>query len=135
MDAAAVQTQIDFGLVVLIWMVQLIVYPSFLYYDLDQLPTWHTRYTSAITVIVLPLMVTQVLLHGWGIWTNGSTIGVIQALMIVAIWGLTFLKAVPLHDQIQVGKATTAELTALVGWNWPRTALWTVIYLLNFMRP
>ena len=32
---------IDFGAVVLIWMVQLVVYPSFTYFQKKELMDWH----------------------------------------------------------------------------------------------
>ena len=43
---------VDAGLVVLIWMVQLIIYPSFLHYD-NNLVEWHHKYTSRIALIVV----------------------------------------------------------------------------------
>ena len=52
----------DFGLVILIWMVQLVVYPSFRYYKESDLMRWHERYTKAISIIVVPLMFGQLFL-------------------------------------------------------------------------
>ena len=42
----------DSGLLVLILMVQLIIYPSFLRYPLKNLITWNNIYTKRIAVIV-----------------------------------------------------------------------------------
>ena len=53
------QLIVDFGLLVLIWIVQLIIYPSFLYYKSKNLMVWHQKYTERIAVIVLPLMLMQ----------------------------------------------------------------------------
>ena len=50
------RTVIDGGLLVLIWMVQRIVYPSFLEIHEDRLQAWHARYMPAIGSIVGPLM-------------------------------------------------------------------------------
>ena len=50
---------LDFGLCILIWMVQLIVYPSFLFFSDNNLFTWHKTYTKAIALIVMPLMLGQ----------------------------------------------------------------------------
>ena len=49
----------DFGLLVLIWIVQRIVYPSFLHYNSKDLVNWHKVYTSRLTFIVMPLMLGQ----------------------------------------------------------------------------
>ena len=53
---------VDIGLVVLIWMVQLIVYPSFTFYSKENLVNWHQKYTARIAVIVIPLMFLQLIL-------------------------------------------------------------------------
>ena len=50
---------LDFGLCILIWMVQLVVYPSFLFFSFNNLFTWHKTYTKAIALIVIPLMLGQ----------------------------------------------------------------------------
>ena len=50
---------VDFGLLVLIWIIQLIIYPSFLFYRAKELITWHKMYTKAIALIVIPLMLGQ----------------------------------------------------------------------------
>ena len=52
---------VDAGLAILIWMVQLIIYPSFLYYSEENLYAWHQKYTSKIAVIVVSLMLFQLI--------------------------------------------------------------------------
>ena len=59
MSIAVLRLGIDFGLVVLIWMIQLIVYPSFLHYTTTNLIKWHRKYTPLIGYIVGPLMLLQ----------------------------------------------------------------------------
>ncbi len=51
----------DTGLFVLIWMVQLIIYPSFIFYEPKDLYKWHSKYTKRIAFIVIPLMLGQLL--------------------------------------------------------------------------
>ncbi|MEO1009857.1 MAG: hypothetical protein AAFX53_01035 [Bacteroidota bacterium] len=53
----------DFGLVVLIWSVQLIIYPSFQFYNPIELLLWHGIYVHRITYVVLPLMVGQLVFY------------------------------------------------------------------------
>ena len=63
---------VDFGLVVLIWLVQLIIYPSFSYTAKDELQTWHQRYVARITVVVGPLMLLQVLIVSMQVFVEGA---------------------------------------------------------------
>ena len=52
----------SFGLVVLIWLVQVIIYPAFAEIEPDRFAPWHAGYTRAVTWIVAPLMLAQVAL-------------------------------------------------------------------------
>ena len=124
----------DFGLVVLVWLVQLIIYPSFRYMPRDQLLIWHTKYTSRITLVVLPLMLGQVIFHSILLIKSPEIIGFVQGVLILVLWGLTFLKAVPLHNRIQQGNNLNQTIPQLILWNWPRTILWTIIFVLTFIQ-
>ncbi|MBX2821145.1 MAG: hypothetical protein KTR29_15725, partial [Rhodothermaceae bacterium] len=54
------RTVVDFGLLVLIWIVQLIVYPGFKYSDIHLFGDWHSQYSMLISFLVIPLMLSQV---------------------------------------------------------------------------
>ncbi|MDN5217532.1 hypothetical protein QQ020_36000 [Fulvivirgaceae bacterium BMA12] len=123
----------DFGLVVLIWMVQLIVYPGFGYYDEQRLRSWHKKYTTYITVIVMPLMIGQVVTHLTDIIEAFTLLKLITAIMILVIWLITFLYAVPLHRKIDKGKDIDQTILSLLRINWYRTILWTLVFCLQLV--
>lgn len=120
-------TSVDFGLVVLIWVVQLIVYPGFQYYELEGLLEWHKRYTSAITFIVMPLMLGQVVSHWIEITQVFTVIKLIMLLLIGLAWVITFWYAVPLHQRITDADRTDEAIQSLIRINWYRTVLWTLV--------
>jgi hypothetical protein len=120
---------IDFGLLVLIWAVQLLVYPSFKYLSSSALLRWHRTYTPAITVIVMPLMVSQVVLHVLRLYGDFSWAHGLLMVMVLSTWITTFIIFVPLHNTISSNDASPKTLDKLIAYNWVRTALWTVIFL------
>lgn len=120
---------IDFGLVILIWMVQLVVYPSFKYYSASDLLKWHRAYTAGITVIVLPLMLAQLLLHAWRLYCDMSLPNAWLMLLVISTWLLTFTVFVPLHDKITANQALPITLSKLAAYNWGRTVIWSVIFV------
>lgn len=122
---------VDFGLVVLIWMTQLVVYPGFTYYSKPDLIDWHTKYTIYISIIVMPLMVAQAGIHGWQLFNEFSLIGVSTFVLIVLIWVNTFFFAVPLHNEISAQQNVMEAAQGLVRINWYRTVLWSVVFLLS----
>lgn len=122
---------IDFGLVILVWMTQLVVYPSFTYFSPGDLLLWHRRYTTYISFLVIPLMLAQLLTHGVGLWQHFSLPRLLAAILIGLIWVNTFGYAVPLHNKISAGTDVASSAKQLVAINWYRTVLWTVVFLLG----
>ncbi len=131
MSIAVVRLLIDFGLVVLIWIIQLIVYPSFLHYTTNNLIKWHSKYTPLIGFIVGPLMLAQLGISIYQLHNEITTYNVINVMLISVIWILTFLQFVPIHNNISRGKISKSLLVSLVLKNWSRTILWTLLFMYN----
>lgn len=124
----------DFGLLILIWLVQLIIYPSFTYMKRVNLIAWHPKYTNAVSIIVMPLMLTQLLTTFYLTYTSLNWIFLSQSILIILLWAATFFQAVPLHNQIKFGIELKKLTRKLVQSNWKRTIMWTVIVILNFIN-
>jgi len=123
----------DFGLLILIWLVQLIIYPSFTYMDKKDLHRWHPTYTKMITVVVMPLMLVQLFTTFYLSFSDFNWLLLIQCILIVLLWASTFFQAIPLHNKIENGQNIQKSAVALVHVNWKRTIMWTFIVVLNFV--
>lgn len=123
----------DFGLLILIWLVQLIIYPSFNYMNDANLSAWHPRYTNMITLVVMPLMLIQLLSTIYLTFYQFNWILLTQCILIILLWASTFFQAVPLHNQIESGNEMQNAAIKLVQINWKRTIMWTLIVILNFI--
>lgn len=124
---------VDFGLVILIWMTQIIVYPSFAYFGESGLEKWHQKYTLNITLIVAPLMFAQVGIIVWQLFTVFHWLHLISAVLVAFIWVNTFFFAVPRHEQITRKNKIDLNTAALVRVNWFRTALWSVVWIIGLI--
>jgi len=123
---------VDFGLFVLIWIIQLIIYPSFLHYFTENLIPWHRKYTTLIGYIVGPLMILQLVIAVYQTFTALIPYHLISLGIISIVWIYTFLQFVPLHNKISKAEFTDKTLTSLVNKNWLRTILWTLLFMLSF---
>ncbi|HBH27625.1 MAG: hypothetical protein N839_0013065 [Desulfofustis sp. PB-SRB1] len=121
------------GLVVLIWLVQLIIYPAMVHWPLPSFCAIHRWYTSRISLLVIPLMSGQALLVGYGLVTNFSALLLVQASLVAIAWGLTFFLFVPLHARLSRGY-DIAVIRRLVAANWFRTILWSAVSGLDIAR-
>lgn len=130
MDLAFLQVLVNVALFVLIWMVQLIVYPGFNFYPEKNLKQWHQIYATRITVIVFPLMLSQLLLYAFALYSHpsGATLGMF--LLVLSTWVITVFFAVPLHNAIDRHPQTTVQRKKLVQVNWSRTVIWTLILII-----
>ncbi len=126
-----VKLLVDFGMVIIIWMTQLIVYPGFNYYNEAELIDWHRKYTKAISILVIPLITAQVSVHIYDLWVNQSIVSIINTMLIAMVWIITFGGAVPLHNQITRQDECLAAARKLVKLNWYRTILWNVVFGLS----
>lgn len=122
---------IDFGLVVLIWIVQLIIYPSFTFYNHKNLVLWHKKYTRLIGFIVGPLMIGQLGIAIYQCIIETQPYQLIKLFFIIIIWVITMLQFVPLHNRITNKDFDHKVLISLNKKNWSRTILWTLIFLLE----
>lgn len=122
----------DAGLLVLIWMVQLIIYPSFSYYKLENLYKWHTTYTKRIAVIVIPLMVGQLITVTLQVIEKQDEYTFSSSLLVLFVWLSTFIQFVPLHTNIGREINVVASIKKLKIQNWLRTFLWTLLFGLTF---
>lgn len=122
---------VDFGLVILVWMTQLIVYPSFEYFQEDDLKRWHTIYRSKIVLLVMPLMAAQAVFYTYRFVFSFQWGYLLVGVLLAGVWINTFFYAVPLHGKITEGEDVEESARHLIRVNWYRTFLWTMIFILN----
>ncbi len=133
MSIVSIRLLIDFGLVVLIWMIQRVVYPSFLHYNNENLVIWHKKYTSSFSPIVIPLMFGQLGISIYQVVLSINSYTVLNLIIVIVLWLSTFLQFVPIHSNISKGKITEKMLNSLVAKNWLRTILWSLLFIMNFI--
>jgi hypothetical protein len=131
MTVLVLRLLVDFGLVILIWLTQLIIYPAFVQMDAKQLQSWHPTYNRMITIIVAPLMFAQLVAVIWQIVQEASLLPIASLLLVIAAWVITFLQAVPKHQNITEGLTVSQSAMQLVNINWRRTAVWSLVFLLS----
>ena len=119
---------IDFGFVVLIWVVQLVIYPSFNYYSTNNLFKWHRKYTTRVTFIIFPLMFSQLVVALIQSWQLQNWYTILSVIIILSLWIITFLVFVPLHQSIDKQKPVDFVCDKLVNKNIVRTILWTALF-------
>ena len=124
---------VNSGLVVLIWMVQLIVYPSFLFYNKENLVKWHNIYTKRIAVIVVPLMLIQLVISILNTIVSFSIINLTIGLLVLFLWVFTFTSFAPVHFKISENRFQQTQLQQLVNRNWIRTIIWSLILGLSLL--
>ncbi len=115
----------DAGLLVLIWLVQLVIYPSFGHFGHSELQSWHRTYTVRISMVVVPLMIGQLFASGWLAFSAPHFSNVFKLVLVLLAWLLTFALFVPLHAKVEHSGDTQSISERLVRLNWLRTFVWT----------
>ena len=110
----------------LIWIVQLVHYPSFHFVGTDNFEAFQQHHVRSIDKIVIPVMVTEITSSFGLTWIDGwFSLNAIGFYVVISIWAATGLFSVPAHSKLEESKDDDA-IDKLVSTNWIRTLLWTV---------
>ena len=118
-----------------IWLVQVLVYPNFTHIPIEQFAKFHQFHANRITWIVAPVMGTELLTGIWIYIDQSDFVFLLNLISILALWTLTGLVSVPLHNRLEKNPRSSKNLIVLT--NWPRTLLWTLrsLFWLWYFRP
>ena len=116
---------VTFGLCVLIWLIQLLHYPSFTFYEGSRFPEAMTFHQTRISFIVIPLMFFELFITGWSFYQAQNFYTTTCLMMLIGIWLSTFFLQVPAHEKL-ILKKDNQMIERLVKTNWIRTILWSL---------
>ena len=110
-----------------IWVIQLVHYPSFRYTDKEKYVSFQIFHMRNISFIVMPVMVLEllsglllVLYH-----SNHESLLRISFILLLIIWLVTALFFAQIHQKLSKGYDETL-VRKLVSLNWIRTLIWTI---------
>lgn len=111
-----------------IWVVQLVHYPGFLYVDNNEFASFHRHHTRRISLVVIPTMVVEWVTGAYlliaQVPSYGQGLHIVLFSILAIIWLSTFLVQAPLHSKLKRGK-DIKSIKKLVATNWVRTIGWT----------
>lgn len=114
-------------MVAIIWMVQILHYPSFLFVDKQQYTEFQHFHMKKISYIIVPIMLLE-LFSGFGIlfYIEKVQLSLYASLtLLVLIWVITGLFFTKYHTELSK-KYNRNTILRLIRFNWIRTVLWTI---------
>lgn len=109
----------------LIWVIQLVHYPSFHFISEAEFSRAMVDHQQRISMIVVPLMLAEATLASYSAWVQRSPSSFLLLIIVALIWLTTFTLQVPIHEKLLAGK-DDALIGSLVRGNWIRTGLWNL---------
>ncbi len=111
----------------IIWLIQLVQYPMFEFFDRATFTRSHLFHTSAMGLVVGPPMLVELAMAALILYRRGpgNSPALIGFLLVLTLWALTFFVMIPLHNRLGNEGFNPSVHRALVLWNWPRTVAWT----------
>ena len=116
-------------LIGVILVTQIVSYPLLLSVRSSEFSSYHKTYTKKISIVVLPLMLAELFITVYILFSNPSTTHIFSALILLFIWLSTFFIQVPIHNIISKSKDNRI-LRKLIASNWLRTLLWVIKLLI-----
>lgn len=124
---------IDFSILVLIWLVHLVIYPSFRQIEAENFPQWHASYCNRISFFVLPLMGMQLIESVSSCFFVGRVWEWVRLSAVVLAWGITFLHSAPCHRKLSKCGRDDKVIGVLLRGNRWRSLAWTLAFLASWM--
>ena len=109
----------------LIWLIQLVHYPTFHQIDESSFLRFTDFHGTRITWIVAPIMSLELATGLFQFCILQDVFWGSQMLLIAGIWAGTAFLSVPCHNELRK-KRSKREIEKLVSSNWLRTILWSV---------
>ena len=131
---SAARSYVDAALCMLIWLVQVVVYPAFRVVEEARFTNWHRAYMRTISIIVIPLMVAQAGLVLHQLLSRPNLQDALTMVAILCAWIATFAFSVPCHNQLQANGTDAPTISRLIRTNWIRTAAWTAVLILGLAK-
>ena len=131
-EISVLYASLNAGLLVLIWLVQIIIYPGMHNWVTAEFSAVHRVYTRQITFIVGPLMLGQAVCALLMTIHAPDRLLVLQLILIIFVWGATAFISVPLHRRLSGGHDSQV-IDRLVTTNWLRTIGWSLVSLLDWI--
>ncbi len=117
---------VSWGLLILIWLVQIIIYPGLARIPSDDFVKYHAWYVARITMVVLPLMICEIIIAiAWFFLQDNLFYPIVAGGLIILVWCSTFTFQVPIHKSLKAGK-DKSKIRRLVATNWIRTVAWSI---------
>ena len=115
------------AMVGVIWIIQLVHYPSFHFIELNQYTTFQRFHMSRISYVVIPAMLTELFTLILIIISMDQidTLVLASAILLISIWLITAVFFSGVHQKLTLGYDQTV-VDKLVKLNWGRTLLWTL---------
>ena len=114
-----------------IWVIQLVHYPSFHFVELKQYTTFQRFHMARISYVVIPAMLTELFTLILIVISMDQIDAIVlaSAVLLIFIWLMTAVFFSGVHQKLTLGYDQTV-VDKLVKLNWGRTLLWTLRLLL-----
>lgn len=131
--ASSLRLITDSGMFILIWLVQIIIYPTFRDIREERFVAWHRHYVNAIGFFVIPMMLLQLGSTGFECYLTRSLPDLLALMMLAGAWMVTFTLSAPCHKKLQKVGQDEHLITYLIRTNWLRTIFWSLSWLIGII--
>ena len=108
-----------------IWVIQLLHYPSFHFINEKKYIEFQHFHMQRISFIVIPVMLIELGSALLLSYFFRSSLTIVLLALLLGIWGITFIFFTNMHQKLTNGY-DRANVDSLVKINWSRTALWSL---------
>ena len=147
-------TIVDFSLLIIVWTLQLIIYPSIRYIDSGNTYEWWKLNVRRFSFFFYPLILLQLFYSTWSpfmAWYSGLSeivvadkmhgldydrgifIAQLKAVLVIFVLFISIVFIRPIHQKIKNNLFSESDIARLLKINWIRTFTISLIFSLYFL--
>lgn len=133
MDIDLVKVLINAALFGQAWLIQVVVFPGFLYYSEENWKVWQRHLAMRMTIVMIPLMLAQIITYTSTLITGITTSDILSLVLIIVGVAVTFYIGLPWHERSQAAEDSMELRKSAQKIIWIRTLAWSMILIISLI--
>lgn len=133
MDIDLVKVLINTALFAQVWLIQVVVFPGFLYYSEENWKVWQRNLAMRMTLVMVPLILAQMITYTISLVAGITTSDILSVVLILVGLAVTIYIGFSWYERCQAAEDTKELRKSVQKIIWIRTLAWSMILIISLI--
>lgn len=133
MELDLVKVLVNTALFAQVWLVQMVVFPGFLYYSEENWKVWQRNLAMRMTIVMVPLILAQMITYTLSLVAGITISDILSMVLIIVGLAVTFYIGFSWYEKCQAAEDTMELRKSIQKVIWIRTLAWSMILIISLI--